>query len=166
MDKKGIGRWNIIIVCMLLVGVILITDSKSKKVLVIEDLDENIKHEFILPDSKFSIGYTHSVLLTPVEEFFQIKNKNELSLYKTIYESFGVGLPYSQQEGDFEIKNGKFILKINRDFHDIHLRVSPIPKHWLSVGDHRYELIDLVKKPDDLIKIYIVDRYDPFSNLL
>ncbi|WP_053955453.1 DUF1850 domain-containing protein [Inediibacterium massiliense] len=159
MDIKRVSRWKIIVLCILIVGLILIRNMKCEKVLVVEDVDEHVKNEFILLDPKFTIGYTHSVLLTPVEEFFQVKDSHKLFLYETIYESFGVGLPYSQEEGDFQIKDGKFILKIQRNFDAIHLRVSPIPKHWLSVGDHRYELIDLVKKPDDLIKIYVVDRW-------
>ena len=156
-DFKGKGIFFKILFILILV---LLTNLVThEKVLIVEDLDGHVKNEFFLPDKTFTLGYIHSVLLTPAQELFRVDKDNTLMLYETIYESFGVGLPYSQEEGEFDIVDGKFILKIHRSMDSIKLRVSQIPKHWLSIGDDRYELIQLIEKPDDLIEIQAVDRW-------
>lgn len=158
--KRGTLGKKIVLVCILCTIFILLFSENflsKEKVLVIEDVDKNMKNEFFLPEGNFTLGYIHSVLLTPAEEYFKVGDNNKLVLYKTIYESFGVGLPYSQEKWEFDIKNGKFILKVKRTIEAINLRVSPIPKHWLTIGENRYELIDLVKEPEDLVKIYADD---------
>ncbi|WP_300300948.1 DUF1850 domain-containing protein [Anaerosolibacter sp.] len=149
-------------IIVLLIMLILILSTKvvvHGKVLIVEDVDNDMKKEFFLPEDVFTLGYIHSVLLTPAEEFFQVKQDNTLMLYKTVYESFGVGLPYSQEEWQFDMENNKFVLKIERPFPSIKLRVSPIPEHWISIGEDRYEMLDLVAEPDDLVEIYAEDRW-------
>jgi hypothetical protein len=156
-EKGSLGKKISILLIVLILMVLGATSLvKDEKVLIIEDVDHPMKTELHLPDGKFTLGYIHSVLLTPAEEYFSVADNNQLKLYKTIYESFGVGLPYSQEKWDFDIKDGKFILKVQRVTDAIHLRVSPIPKHWVSIGEERYELIDLVAVPEDLVKIYVV----------
>ncbi|WDV44892.1 DUF1850 domain-containing protein [Clostridiaceae bacterium M8S5] len=136
-------------------SVCFLTDILSyDKVLVIEDLDEYSKVKFVLEDNEFTLGYIHSVLLTPAEEVFTVGRDNELLLQKTIYESFGVGLPYDREKYKFEIKDGKFILYVKRSFDSINMRISSIPKHWLQIGNAKYQLVDLIAKEEDLIKIY------------
>lgn len=157
--SQGSLRKKIIPICMILMVLLLTNLVAHEKLLIIEDLDNQKKNEVFLPEKTFTLGYIHSVLLTPAEEYFRVEKGNELMLYKTIYESFGVGLPYSQEEWDFEIKGDKFILNIKRPFPSIKMRISPIPKHWLGVGETRYELMDFVEKPDDLVEIYAVDRW-------
>lgn len=159
VKKKGTLGKKIGILCILFILLFSKKFLSDEKVLVVEDVDQNIMKEFWLPDETFTLGYIHSVLLTPAEEYFRIEDGNQLMLYKTIYESFGVGLPYSQKQWKFDIENGKFILNIERSFDSIPVRVSPIPKHWLSIGKDRYELMDLVEKPEDLVKIYAVERW-------
>ncbi|TCO70175.1 DUF1850 domain-containing protein [Marinisporobacter balticus] len=161
-QNESIFGKKIVIACILCIGLIVLCSKsflKEEKVLIVEDLDKKMKTEYVLPDKTFTLGYIHSVLLTPAEEYFKVEDDNNLMLYKTIYESFGVGLPFSQEKWEFDIKNGKFILNIKRSCDLIHLRVSPIPKHWLSIGEDRYELINLVKEPEDLVKIYAVDQW-------
>lgn len=157
--KQGILGKKIWIIGILLVVLILTNFVSHEKILIVEDLDKHKKNEFFLPEKTFSLGYIHSVLLTPAEEFFRVERDNTLMLYKTIYESFGVGLPYSQEEWDFEIKDGKFLLNIERPFHSIKMRVSSIPHHWVNIGEERYELTEFVAQADDLIEIYAVDRW-------
>lgn len=158
-NGKGTLRKKIFIVFFVLMVLLSIKIVTHGKVLIVEDLDGQAKNEFFLPDKTFTLGYIHSVELTPAEELFRVGQDNTLMLYETIYESYGVGLPFLKEEGELDIKDGKFILKTQRPMDSIKLRVSPIPKHWLSIGDERFELIQLIEKPEDLVEIYAADRW-------
>ncbi|BEP29087.1 DUF1850 domain-containing protein [Helicovermis profundi] len=147
-----------LLIIVFIVIVFLSINIKKTKVVVVEDLDDYMKTEFFLPNNEFSIGYIHSVELTPAEEFLKVNKNNDIVLYKTIYESFGVGLPFSQKENKFDITNGKFILNRNRTMKSIKMRISPIPKHWITVNGTKYQLLDLITKPEDLINIYCKDE--------
>lgn len=124
-------------------------------VLVIEDNTSHEKFEYYLSNRNFSLGYLHSVLKTPVEEFFYINEHNQIVLEKVAYESYGVGTPFLEEEGELEIIGDTFILKINRVFDDINMIISPIPNHWLSIGENKYQLNEILRKPNSSIRIYI-----------
>lgn len=160
IKKDGFIR-NLIIICLILLSVIFVITSNIEKgkVLIIQDNTSNEKHEFYLPDNTFSLGYKHSVLKTPAEEFFYVRDNNTMLLHKTEYESYGVGLPFLADKDDFKIENGKFILLIQREFKKLNMIISPIPNHWLSIGDDKYYLNDILKEPDSSISIYVNDKY-------
>lgn len=145
-----------LIIVAVFVLVIVFTDCKGR-LLVIQNNTTGYKTEFYLPDNQFSLGYMHSVMKTPAEEFFRVNDNDEIVLEKTVYESFGVGLPFLANEDDFEIKDGKFILSTNYIFKEINMIISPIPKHWLQIGDMKYELTDILKEKNSSITIYIID---------
>jgi hypothetical protein len=154
---KANGKKNkLLIVIFLIVVVIIILSTQISKVkmVVVEDLDDYKKTEFILPDRNFSIGYIHSVELTPAEEFLEIQDNNDMLLYKTIYQSFGVGLPFSQEENVFDIIDGEIVLERDRVMSSIRMVISPIPKHWITVNGEKHQLIDLISNPEDSIDIY------------
>ncbi len=157
--KLEIKVITIVTICVIAFVVLFNNVFSYEKVLVIEDVDNKCRHEFLIPDREFVLGYIHSVELTPAEEFFHLEDDNTLMLEKTVYKSFGVGLPFSQEKWDFVIEDGKFILDINRSFDSVKIRVSPIPKHWLEINGKKYELIDLVAKPDDLVDIYATNKW-------
>ncbi len=147
----------IAIVLIILMGFTIRLISNGK-VLVVENLDTGDKIEKQLDDA-FILGYTHSVLLTPAEEYFSVKEDNGLLLQKTVYESFGVGFPYEQEhDSDFEIKNDKFILYLNREMRAVNMVISTIPDHWIGVGESRFELVDIIEDNGSRIKIYVEDR--------
>ena len=158
-NGKGTFGKKIFIVLVILMVLLLTKLVTHGKVLIVEDLEGQAKNEFFLPGNTFTLGYIHSVELTPAEELFRVGRDNTLMLYETIYESLWGRPALSQEEGEFDIKDGKFILKVQRPMDSIKLRVSPIPKHWVSIGDERYELIQLIDRPEDLVKIYAVDRW-------
>ena len=148
------------VVLCLLIGIFFISQIKQTNILVVEDVITGKVTEIPVPSNHFVLGYIHSVLLTPAEEFFFIDEQQQLNLQKTIYESFGVGLPYSQREDwEFEIVDGKFILYRDRTMDSINMIISPIPDHWIEVDDKKYEIIDLVSEPGDAIKIYAKQGY-------
>ena len=144
----------------LAVGIFISSTIQKTNILVIEDVISGKITEIPAPDNTFVLGYIHSVLLTPAEEYFFIDNQQQLNLQKTIYESFGVGLPYSQREDwEFEIVDGKFILYVDRTMASINMIISPIPDHWIEVGGETYQLIDLITTPEDAIRITAKQGY-------
>lgn len=146
------------------IGVVLILTLLSaavhkEKILVVEDRQSGVYDEYVLANREFVLGYIHSVLLTPADEYFVITDDNQLLLQKTIYESFGVGLPYEQiQDSDFEIVDGKFILYLDRKIKELNMVISPIPKHSLTVNGEKIELIDLLNENTQSIKIYAIEK--------
>lgn len=46
--------------------------------------------------------YKHSVQQTPCYEYFRINGPHNMTMTHTIYESYGVGLPYSLTDGAFK----------------------------------------------------------------
>lgn len=148
---------RIIIISLIILSSIIFVlgcNIEKGKVLVIQNNTTGVKTEFYLPNDKFSLGYIHSVMKTPAEEFFYINKNNEIVLEKTIYESYGVGLPFLPDEGELNVEDGKFILYMNRTYKEINMIISPIPKHWLQIGDTKYQLMDILKEPNCSIIIY------------
>jgi hypothetical protein len=88
----------------------------------------------------FSLRFIHSVERTPVLEKFQVDSQNNLLLFATEYESYGVGLPFLASEGHFTIQNGHFILEMNRVFPSISLRTWPEGQLTLTVKNQQYRL--------------------------
>jgi len=131
----------------------------NTKVLIIESEEKKVKQTIVVPQKKFTLSYIHSVQKTPVYEVFEIAEDNKLILIETTFSSLGVGLPYTQENGDFRNEQGKFKLTgLNREFTSIPIRVSPIPKHTITVGEKTYALLSFVA-PDDLVKITAADRW-------
>jgi hypothetical protein len=101
----------------------------------------------IIPVKKgdpFSLKYIHSVQKTPVAENFIIVGADELVLDSTVYETYGVGLPFLPGEGSFERRDGKFILSgIGRKFAKVALRTSPIAGQVLETGGRTIPLYAL-----------------------
>lgn len=82
--------------------------------------------------SQFAIRYIHSVALSPVRDYFIIKN-NRIFLDKTVYKDFGAGLPTFPEKGQtMRAQNGKVIIEgFNRDVTGFALRVGRIANHTL-----------------------------------
>ncbi|MDR3260050.1 MAG: DUF1850 domain-containing protein [Fusobacteriaceae bacterium] len=112
--------------------------------LVIENRETGNTVEYKLPDKNFSLGYTHSVMKTETEEFFVVGDKKQIILEKTVYESYGVGLPFLPDEGEMQVKDGKFILKIEREFPSISMVISPIAEHYLRIQNKKYMLSNIL----------------------
>lgn len=84
------------------------------------------------PQCGFYIKYTHSVALSPVEDYFLLKN-GKISLKKTVYHDFGAGLPHEPGEGQkMKVEGGKVtITGYQRMFPEFTLRVGRIADHHL-----------------------------------
>lgn len=151
--KSKIIYISILILITLII--INLTIIHTANILIIQDEKSEIYKEFICNNNEFILSYTHSVLLTPVEEYFIIGENNKLMLRKTIYESFGVGLPYEQQKDeDFEIIGEKFILTCSEEFSEINMIISPIPNHEIIINGNVYNLFEMINEEIKSIKIY------------
>lgn len=156
---KLVKKLIVYLIILLTIYFVISCNIRKEKVLVIQDKTSNKKVEYYLPNCNFSLGYQHSVMKTPVEEFFYINEHNQIILEKIVYESYGVGTPFLKEEGELEIIDGKYILKINRTFKEINMIISPIPNHWLTIGEEKHELNDILEKPNSSIKIHIYQTY-------
>lgn len=78
------------------------------------------------PRCGFAVRYTHSVALSPVTDYFSIKD-HDIYLDKTVYHDFGAGLPHMPDKNQtmstsggeltisgFKRKLGKFFLRVGR----------------------------------------------------
>ncbi len=68
-----------------------------------------------------------------------------LHLYELVYESYGVGMPSGMENG-FSLVDGKFILKMSRDFAVIPLMVSTVDGDGIVADGHFFAFSDWVPK--------------------
>ena len=129
----------------------------NEKAVVLENTRQKTVTVIYVPNRRFVLSFIHSVQRTPVHEYFVISGDNKLVLDKTTYHSLGVGLPFSEENGKFISKNGEFVLNMHREFESIPIRVSPIPKHSITIGGKEYPLLDFAD-PEDLLTIRAKDR--------
>ena len=94
-------------------------------------------------ENSFIIKYLHSVARTEVLEIFVVRD-GEIVLVSTEYQSYGAGLPFSN-EHQYLIEDDKFIIKnINQKLDNIMLRVSAYAEHQFIYQDKNYQLYELV----------------------
>lgn len=157
---KNIERiYKILIVISMLLAIFVGYMTSKDYYLVISDRKTDKKWEYELKDKNFSLGYVHSVMKTEAEEFFSVEEKSkDIVLTKTIYSSYGVGLPFLPEEGKLEIKDGKFILNINRKFKEINMVVSPLAKHYLKINKKKYMFSDVFNGEVKNINLKIIKK--------
>ena len=109
--------------------------------LVIISSGEETLYRPVRPGAEMKYHYIHSVEQTPVEEYFEIIREG-FKLKKTIYSSYGAGLPL--EGGDFSRENGRFVIA-NQDqiFPGLTYRVSSLPEQYLKIGGRQYNFQEL-----------------------
>lgn len=145
--------------------ILLLYFNSTVLTLKIYDLDKNnlIFSEPVKNTDSFTIKYNHSVARTPVFEIFIIQNE-KIYLKKTIYQSYGAGLPFLNKN-DYKLKNDKFIIdNIDQQLPEILLRVSSYAEHKFIYADNTYKLYSL-SEDENLLKIYL-EREKVFSKIL
>lgn len=89
-----------------------------------------------------SIKFIHSVQKTPVLENLAV-DKEGLILHSTVYQSFGVGLPFLASEGNFYKEGSYYVLdNMERHFKSLTLRVGVGTKLTLYLGGRSYPLYE------------------------
>ena len=99
------------------------------------------------PGDEFEISYTHSVARSLVVEKFRITPDRRITLYETVYQDFGAGLPSEPDEGaKMELTpSGVRITGMERVMSSIPLRVGSIARHQIAFGSDVVDLISLVE---------------------
>ncbi len=122
-----------------IIGVVLIFTFifflQNRTYLLIQNTDSNSTYAVYLPkDSKFCIKFTHSVALSPVEEWFYTE-KERIVLESTVYEDFGAGLPHDVSHGQkMLVKDGKIhITGYNVSLLSLQARVGRVANHELLI---------------------------------
>lgn len=108
----------------------------------------------------FTIHFIHSVQKTPVLENLEINDeKDGFNLLSTKYQSFGVGLPFLAEEGDFREEGDYYIFDhMDRHFRTLSLRTGVGTKLTLTVDGREYRLYERYA-PGTRIDLSIVPFY-------
>ncbi len=116
------------------------------------------------PGLEFSTRFIHSVQKTPVEEFFVINDAmNGFVLKSTRYQSFGVGLPFLESEGQFRHEGNYFIMDdMNRPIGELILRPGIGTEFTLIIGRKRYPLHERVL-PGAAVRLWVGPYYSVWS---
>ena len=113
----------------------------SQVFLLVIDGEEERVLKPILREGELKYNYIHSVEQIPVEEYFTTTTTG-FELIKTVYSSYGAGLPLSR--GDFSREEGNFVLSNQQEeFSQLTYRVSSFPDQYLKINGVKYYLDEL-----------------------
>lgn len=103
-----------------------------------------------------TLAYRHSVQKTMIYEYLVVNDMEDgLVLKSTKYQSMGVGLPFSKEDGEFRQEGDWFILdKINRKYPDLSIRNGVTNDERVIVDGHEYVLSELMPLGKEL-HIYV-----------
>ena len=107
-----------------------------------------------------TLVYRHSVQKTMIYEYLEVNKATEgFVLKSTKYQSLGVGLPFSQGDGDFKEEDGWFIMdNMSRNFPELSIRNGVTNEEKVYVGDKEYELSKLMPLGKEL-HLYVAPLY-------
>ena len=111
------------------------------------------------------VNYVHSVQKTPVEENLVVAG-NGFRLVSTRYQSFGVGLPFLAEEGNFRHEGNFFIMDdMNRFYPQISFLVGLGTRLSLTVGSKKLPLHEMypVGTTVDLVIAPFCEKYSRHS---
>lgn len=134
--KTSFGAKTLLGISCILLGLIAVGIYLSMRLCLFIDTDQG--YRLIVPVNKgdtFSLKYTHSVQKTPVVENFVVVGAGEMVLDSTVYQTYGVGLPFLPGEGHFEQQGDKFVLTgFGRRFGKLSLHADEIARHVLEIN--------------------------------
>lgn len=143
--------WAIIAIGIVSAGVYQLFE---KRIYVMAEVDNrqkqvaSVKAEKNLP---LTIKFIHSVQKTPVIEELEFDGEDFI-LRRTIYKSHGVGLPFSESDGDFREENGNFIMdNMNRRIKNLELRTGVGTELCIILGDREIKLYEMFKPGTKII---------------
>ncbi|MFP4068046.1 MAG: DUF1850 domain-containing protein [Spirochaetaceae bacterium] len=91
----------------------------------------------------FVLRHTHSVMKTPVEDYYEVASRTHLVQTQTRYRSLGAGLP-SSGIGEFRREDGWFVRdSIGGRLERITVRVGRVSKQVLMIDGKEIPLRDL-----------------------
>ncbi len=108
------------------------------------------------PGDVFGMKYIHSVNKSPIEDVFEILDDNSIMLKKTIFRSFGAGVPYELEEGQLlDVRDDRIeISNINRQIDSYLLKVGTIAEHTLCINDLEIRM-DSLTRPKRTVRLEV-----------
>lgn len=99
-----------------------------------------------------TLAYRHSVQKTMIYEYLAVNETEDgLILKSTKYQSMGVGLPFSKEDGEFRQEGEWFIMdKMNRRYPELSIRNGVTNDEHIIVGDKDYALAELMPLEKEL----------------
>ncbi len=99
-----------------------------------------------------TLAYRHSVQKTMIYEYLVVNETEDgLVLKSTKYQSMGVGLPFSKEDGEFRQEGEWFIMdKMNRKYPELSVRNGVTNEEHIIVGDTDYSLTELMPLEKEL----------------
>lgn len=99
-----------------------------------------------------TLAYTHSVQKTMIYEYLEVNQTTDgFVLKSTKYQSMGVGLPFSKEDGDFREENGWFILdNMNRRYPKLSLRNGVTNHGTLTIGNKTWQLDEVAPLGEEI----------------
>ena len=124
--------------------------------ILLTNLEGKAYHFFDWKGNTVTVGWRHSVELTPWKETYEILENNTLTFESTTYQSYGAGTP--DTDGKVEILEDGFIrvTGIIREIPFYSLYYVPISQYTLEDGTTKYPLKNYV--PDySHVQIHYMD---------
>ena len=89
-------------------------------------------------NDNFSIGFMHSVNMSPVIDYYKFNDNNEIFVYKTIYYNFGAGVETELENNETMSygDDGSMIIE------NIDKKISPLTYYLSSIYDHTLSIND------------------------
>lgn len=143
---------SILIILFILVGTgTLFVPIQSGFLLIMGDGEETL---YVSSKTKeVTIGWSHSVELTPWEETYLVVEKGNLSLDSTVFMSYGAGTP--DTEGIVELLPNGFmhVTGIERIIPNYSLMYVPISDYYIKINEEKIMLGDFVPAYEN-VEIY------------
>lgn len=160
--RSGIKKRKIIFLLLFLgvlalVFYIFIVSPRQQWQLIIEapKHEEVIYAIPVVEGDVFQLSYQHSVSKQEVSGEFKITDLGRIKPLATIFDSYGPGLPDSDEAVRVELDNGSFVVyHEEKPRQDIGLFVAPLTKDRLYIHDQEYDLTYYSSEPI-LLKIFV-----------
>jgi len=128
-----------LIVIMLFTAVLFIPINQ-KFVIVEKKTGKILYYTYVTPGDTFVITYTHSVNKSPVDDVFEIQPDYSIMLKKTVFRTFGVGIPIPSDLGEGKVMN---IYDDRMEIDNINMPVKQCLYFVGVIADHRFKMHNL-----------------------
>ncbi len=145
---------KIILVLFLLVIIIGGLFLPIQSGFILEDMNGKTLRFFPTSEKALTIGWYHSVELTPWKEIYRVTDDHTLSLESTVYKAYGAGTP--DTEGDVELLSDGFIriTGIDREIPYYSLLYTPESRYYIEFNHETHELKDYVSDYTNVNVVY------------
>lgn len=147
--------WGIILISIIILSIFYlpvfkrftVIEEKTGKVLFYTDISNG---------DVFSVKYIHSVNKSPIEDVFEIEQNDGIKLIKTVFHSFGAGVPCELEPGQILIskEDRMEITNINKHIDRYLLKVGTVANHTLCIQGREF-LLDHLAAPKQTIRLEV-----------